>query len=443
MSSLKRQVFVVAAVVLVLLIWNRTARAQSSTIMVSTLITRSNSSHPNDTTTQNEISRADCLNDDVMTIPLVVSYSQSFDFQVWVGNATDCTQLVNRTTTPTCGRVLENAALGTTTPSISLPVRDILHALANPGQNAQGAGTIADCDASVQTNTLPQTLDIWFMFLNGSTVDSSQDLQTKFALLGPASPTGISVGSGDTLLKVTWDAEAAGTVSGYYFFCSPKPGHEVSNGGGANVVDSGGGTGGAGGAAGAGGDDSGGDAAACDSSDDSSDVDACTAGTGGADTSGAGGSTGTGGGSSGCDLTGTLVEGSIPTQALFDNNQCGQATGSLANTGLVTGLVNGANYAVSVAAYDSLGNTGALSGSQCGTPQKVNDFNTVYRAAGGTAGGSSFCSLSGVGRAGGSGAPFAVGFGAALGLLRMRGSKSRSNRGKKKAIDNLSNYLTI
>ena len=51
-------------------------------------------------------------------------------------------------------------------------------------------------------------------------------VQTKFALLGPDPPTGLTAGPGDTILKLNWDAAAVGTVASYSFFCDPKPGTE-------------------------------------------------------------------------------------------------------------------------------------------------------------------------------------------------------------------------
>jgi hypothetical protein len=441
MKSLHRFAFLIAAII-ALLTWNQVARA-TSTITINMPIARSNSSHPNNNGTANQISRADCLNDDVMTFPLSVTYDLSLNFQVWVGNAAACTDDDARTgTAPKCGMVYATANVGSINPSIGIRVQDILRALNHPAAvptNYQGQGTPADCDASTQTNPVPQELDFFFMFLNGTTVDSSAEYQTKFSLLGPAAPTGITVGPGDTLLKVSWDTAAVGTVAGYYFFCSPNRGHEPIGGG--RVVEAGSSSSGAGGAGGAGGSGGNGGSAGdstCDAStdatDDTSDGGAeltclpSTSGSGGSDDGGDSGEsddTGDAAGSTGCDSDGVLVGGSIPSDDLFTNNRCGSSDGATANSGLITGLQDGISYAVSVASYDTLGNTGVLSVPLCGIPVQIDDFVSVYRSAGGTAGGSSFCSVSAPGRSAGGGAASAVLVGLALAGYRARRSSGR------------------
>jgi hypothetical protein len=411
MKALQRNVLLFAVVGAVLAATG-VAKATSTINIITSGITRSNSSHPNTNgATANYISRADCLNDDVISVPLSVTYDQSLSFEVWVANNSDCTVTTARTTTPTCGKVYSAGSINTITPTIPISVRDILHALNNLGQNAQGNGTADDCNAPSQSNTLPQQLDIWFMFFSGQTVDSSQDLQTKFALLGPASPSGLAVGPADTFLKLSWTAAQVGTVAGYYFFCDPLPGNEGSQGwrildAGQISTGSGGssGAGGAGGAGGASGDD--GSASSCDASADDADeagsADACSISSGvdaGSDSQADAGSDTGGSAISSCGIPTVLVEGTIPDEAFFSSYLCGQANGELANSGLISGLQNDYTYSVSVAAFDSLGNVGAISAAQCGTPVKVDDFLTVYRNSGGTAGGSSFCSVDAIGSA--------------------------------------------
>jgi hypothetical protein len=282
-----------------------------------------------------------------------------------------------------------------------------------------GQGSQADCDnTTVQTNSQPQPLDIWFMYIIGDNVDSSQMLGLSYALIGPSPPTNLQVGGGDGILKLTWDQAAAGTVGGYYFFC------HLTATQGAVVADAGGGAGGSGGteagvdeaAAGSGG---GGGAPICDAGNsDAPDAEdaTCSASSTEVDSS-------TSSDAGVCADT-VLVAGNIPDQTLFTKYLCGRSDGSSANGGLVTGLNNGNSYAVSVASYDSLGNTGALSETHCASPNPIDDFFTVYRRAGGTAGDSSFCSVGSMGRAGGAGGAATVLAGLALALLRRRGSKN-------------------
>jgi hypothetical protein len=369
------------------------------------------------------------VNDDVITVPLIVSYPLNFTFEVWVANHADCTLPANRTggQSPICSRILSTTTLATPNTTVDLHVRDIMYGLNHPGSsNAAGSGTLADCDAPSQSNPQPQSLDIWFMFLNGQAVDSSTDLGITFALLGPSPPGGISVGSADGFLKVSWTPPNPGTVAGFYFFCSPKPGTELPGGGrrldAGDIVGGGGasGTGGAGGSSGTGG------TCDIDASNDAGDASCTTDSSGSGGAGGSGGSSGTGVATgTGCDILGELSGGASPTQALFASNGCGSADGATANAGLVTGLVNGNTYAISVAAYDSLGNTGVLSVPTCGIPLQVDDFITTYRTAGGTAGGSSFCSVSSLGRGSRSGAAGAMLVGAALALYRARTPKGR------------------
>ena len=99
-------------------------------------------------------------------------------------------------------------------------------------------------------------------------------------------------------------------------------------------------------------------------------------------------SAGSGGGSSGDCVAadGSIVAGELPSaNALL----CGQGSGP---TSVVANknMMNGVEYAVAVAATDTLGNPGVLSELACGTPQSVTDFFEQYRAAGGQAGGG-FC----------------------------------------------------
>jgi hypothetical protein len=97
-----------------------------------------------------------------------------------------------------------------------------------------------------------------------------------------------------------------------------------------------------------------------------------------------------------------LKQGVLPDPKYY----CGEAPRG--NSGTITKLENGVEYAVAVAGVDALGNPGKLSNVDCKTPNRTDDFFTVYRRAGGQAGGG-FCTTSG---AVGHGAGFA-----GLGLL--------------------------
>jgi hypothetical protein len=96
----------------------------------------------------------------------------------------------------------------------------------------------------------------------------------------------------------------------------------------------------------------------------------------------------------------------------------------------VSGLVNGVNYNVAVAAVDNFGNIGPLSTLTCQTPQPVNDFFKTYRMDGGNAGGG-FCALDSVGMSHGS-PVFAAGIAATLGAFFSRRRRARANANAKK-----------
>jgi hypothetical protein len=97
----------------------------------------------------------------------------------------------------------------------------------------------------------------------------------------------------------------------------------------------------------------------------------------------------------------------IPCQYLVGAS-CAAGSPAYTNTGLSTvtgptgsgytikGLTNGATYDVVVAAVDGSGNVGPASNCASDYPAVVDDFFTLYREAGGRAGGS-FCALQAVG----------------------------------------------
>ncbi len=101
------------------------------------------------------------------------------------------------------------------------------------------------------------------------------------------------------------------------------------------------------------------------------------------------------------------------------------ATGESVSTHTVTGLKNGFQYDVVVAAVDNYGNVGPPSSPPvCATPAPVNDFWKIYRTDGGGAGGG-FCALEAVGAPAGSTVAFAGAGALVIAGLRRRRSKRR------------------
>ncbi len=249
----------------------------------------------------------------------------------------------------------------------------------NEGSSGQGSGTESDCDTAGSSAGQQVTLYFMLMKPSGEIADGSSPAtyQTKYDLLGPSPPTGLSAGVGENRLIVSWDnIPVADDLYGYKIYCDPKPGAlapastPMATDGGADASITDGGTEGAAGAGGAaGGTGTGGAAGAT--------------GTGGA--AGAAGSTSTG--NPDCPST-ALIAGERPDSAY----ECGSATGRLASDVTAKDLVNGTSYAVAVAATDTVGNSGVLSEVVCGSPQPVDDFYELYRRAGGKGGGG-FCSI--------------------------------------------------
>src|SRR5690606_12210252 len=93
-----------------------------------------------------------------------------------------------------------------------------------------------------------------------------------------------------------------------------------------------------------------------------------------------------------CDQN-VLVNGEFPS-ADAEQYECGKIVGRSARRGEAGDVENGTQYAVAVAAYDTVGNLGALRvSSRCLMPQEVTTFYEGYRNAGGKGGGG-FCAYS-------------------------------------------------
>jgi hypothetical protein len=90
----------------------------------------------------------------------------------------------------------------------------------------------------------------------------------------------------------------------------------------------------------------------------------------------------------------------------------------------ITGLQDGVNYNIAIAAVDALGNVGPLSPLQCNEPEPIIDFWQSYRKDGGQAGGG-FCALEAAGAPAGS-AVFLGGF------VSLAAAAWRRRRGKRR-----------
>jgi hypothetical protein len=71
--------------------------------------------------------------------------------------------------------------------------------------------------------------------------------------------------------------------------------------------------------------------------------------------------------------------------------ECGSIAGISTIEGKAPGFSVGVLGAVALAAYDNVGNVGALSSVVCAKPEPVTDFFESYKEAGGTGGNGFYC----------------------------------------------------
>ncbi|WP_437679938.1 hypothetical protein [Sorangium sp. So ce131] len=329
------------------------------------------------------ISRQDCLedNDLVFTITLSPgSYSRGDTLSVWVSGTVDC-RLYEERSEGHCKQIEAKSNLEPTM-GFRVSAKEIAEAL-NAGNCEDAGPSTSGRPVSIYFLRQESTQD------NVGADDSAVWTDTKMDLLGPRPPDSVTAGKGDTRLIVEYTQSVDEDLAGYYFYCDSNVVSSPGSGGGG--ADGAGGAAAGGGAADGGGGGAGGGDGAGGGADDSS----------------------TAGGSSDCG-SGRLAPGKVPDPSLTPCGRSGKAS-----AGEATGLQNGVEYAVAVAAYDDLGNPGTLSPLACATPVDVDSFFELYREAGGQAGGG-FCSVGGPVGAG-RWVPLPLGAvvaGAALGLWR-------------------------
>ncbi|MBI3203661.1 MAG: hypothetical protein HYZ29_19135 [Myxococcales bacterium] len=327
------------------------------------------------------VSYSDCTGGDELSFETTLVSAVGLSLEVWVGSSADCTPYEARLgSSPTCWQVYKTNPQATTQ-NVKIRAQDIIaQNKSTDGSWGPGTGTAADCDVSGAASE-GQQITLYFMLVDGTgqTKGTGTNYQTKFDVVGPPAPEGVSAGIGEELLVVSWDASTASDLIGYRVYCDPKPGAGAPAS--SPMADSG--AAGSGGAAGAS-SDAGSDAASDSGSDAASDSgsDAASAGTGGT-----GGTDGGSGGNPACPSA-ALTPGLRPDSTY----QCGSVTGKLETSANAGDLTNGVKYAVAVAGVDRVGNSGPLSSVACGSPQPVDDFFELYRRAGGKGGGG-FCAL--------------------------------------------------
>ena len=232
--------------------------------------------------------------------------------------------------------------------------------------------------------------------------------EIEIDLRGPARPSKVSAGVGENMLLVEWDTAANKDINGYRLYCDPAPrGASTSTASYRPLADDAGITDGQGqaGSTSTGGTQSGaGGTGHAGSTSLPGTPEVSAAGQQGTTPVAACGS-------------GALVPGQRPDEAY----RCGSVEGATASRANAQGLSNGIEYAVAVAAVDTVGNVGDLSNVACASPHELDDFFEVYRREGGNGGGG-YCAATGRGHSG----TLALAMGALLvaGALRQRRGRS-------------------
>jgi hypothetical protein len=303
--------------------------------------------------------------------------------EVWASSSGDCSATTSRygVTSSACWKLLPTFGSWTVgyggSTTLMIPAQNLVAARTNASNdpNFFQAGTAADCNpANHAGGSVPSTGVAVTIFIYGFVGVGNNATPTVTAtwtnagydLIGPTAPTTVSAAAADTELYMNWSQVVATDLAGYHIYCKAPDG---------NVPDAG--------ALSAGGASSTGGAGS----------------TGGA----AAGAAATGGGTSTADA-GLNYNASCPDSQILQGafpsgmTPSGSATDKLATSGIASGLTNGQQYACAVAAYDTRQNDGPFSAVQCGTPWYVDDFYSVYRKAGGKAGGG-FCTIGHAGSA--------------------------------------------
>jgi hypothetical protein len=352
---------------------------------------------------------------------------------------------------------------------------------------------LAACATQPSFTAVP--MYIWFLAVDSAANSDGTPYEygsttTPFVtdLVGPPQPQEPTEQVGDTLFIVNWTANIDSDTAGYDVFIDPIPGHEDAGSAGVQTIlyclDATAGSSSSSSSGSSSSSSSSGSSDDASDESDSSDVLDSTASSSSSSSSGSSSSSSSSGSSSGAScfyintagptagVGGTCSDSILSSGTVIDSGTAGTVStpiyddagnlidASVMNTGgglsqiplthlvgasdntftvsgvsvgtyTITGLLNGTVYYVAVAAVDGSGNIGPPSKEVCDYPAPVNDFWTLYRNAGGGAGGG-FCALEAVGEPVPSTAGIAMLVGAtAIGLQRRR--RRRRARGGERA----------
>ncbi len=317
--------------------------AQSSTITL-TESRVSRNQYRQDASRRWWISYEDCVRGDAFTFPLGVS-SNSNLIEVWAGND-DCAERRGQQDRGQCW-IVAAAPPDTPQTTVIVPVRNVV------AQSTASSLVPMEYDASVCEGSIDpdgQSVTFYFFFQDGGkaltggiTWDAKAAGGTGFDLVGPAPPGSVDVTVGESQLSISiGDVDEEGDRERFEAFCVQggtavdPPVAPALDAGGAAVIDAG-------------------------SSEGAAPPECST----------------------------PLLRAGQRAPLGYSCGLASETSGTLQTSE----LVNGTTYAVGVAGQDILGNAGALSDIQCGTPLVLDDFYEMYTESGGRGGGG-FCNLS-------------------------------------------------
>jgi hypothetical protein len=381
------------------------------------------------------VSYTDCMNDQTLSFDLSLSgFTGTDSAQVWVSLGQDCLTDANRSsaTAATCwpAKGNQDTPLNPMTHATGMNFTLRLQDIIGPQGQSPLSTTFTSQTASActtQPGPTHETFNIFFLPITSAGTFDASGVPYVYPLyvdlVGPPAPSAHAPGVGDTFLTANWTPNSDPDTIGYDVFLDPRRGYEptdASSGdsGPAKVcVDSG--TTDASGDAGCPmeyvGQGGSGNQGKCGSDPIlSGAIILGTGSSGGADAAADG--SGDGGAIAAPGSTGIST---IPTNYLVDADSGTTISDPTTGSYTITGLENGAQYHVVVAAVDTVGNIGPASAPNvCETPLPVSDFWHNYERDGG--GGAGFCALAAVGRAVPSFAGVAAVFVGAVGVARRR-----------------------
>jgi hypothetical protein len=194
---------------------------QAQSVTVGTIITRRANRPTLDTKT---INYDDCVNNDTISLTVTPVMASNYSMEIWVGAGsnqcqTDAVRQSPATSTEQCWqlRTINPAVIS----DLTFQVRDVLkfHGSEEAGNDV--------CDEVAAGGTGGGSLTIYFILINGNTsTGTAGQLPLKFDLIGPAAPTNLGIGIGDTRLYPTWTITSGTTADtkGYYVYCEESAG---------------------------------------------------------------------------------------------------------------------------------------------------------------------------------------------------------------------------